>query len=711
MDRTWKTTEAASPSKSNLSSTAVGRLASLTTFDETDVALPISSEQPAAAAADTSTPDNNVMPIKAAAEAIGRFVQTLHCEPQQTAYREIGTAFFAKFSTWYCESKSILKQKADRSLIPKNYDVTFSVQVTDRLKDDQAFKDRIDDMELVASDMSRAIQDFYLEIKSYINADRKLELIEIIASSLPRMAKLILAECGFSQDYGPHNLVADVLTYKQIFLLKFWCDLPYFIELYKRINNCGRAPEEASAMMNRLFPPAAAAQPETDNDSTSQQNSTANNNTALTRRNLYETPSRGIGNNAEDISAISVDSDTPSTNQPRKLNGSGFMTAAQFAEFIANLKPGDNFQAKAAEFCSNIALNTNNDNSNNDAQVPSSIGNSSTAATSVTLPSPSPMRILRNPYTKKVYYSREYTPKEIEQLGMLQKEASRLDRCNSLCLINSIREDNFIEDSFRATTIANGDDGSAIKKLFKSLQPVTMSVDSHSIAIARLYDHFMNVFVYPRNNYLRVYLHNKRVREMKNIEKAFSSELLASDTTLEMVKVSDHDQDDAKPDELLGTFINERVDTSVRKRTAKQETKLLTRMEELEGKLKQAEQVIYNLSTELHQVKGIVPAPAQGNQIIELLDESPMKPPAKKVKLPPQESEIRRDPPHGENPFKKKRGWGKGNRRGNVLAEEFGPATSLNNDYKRPGQHGGPPKGQKKKKRGGKGRQSSTQRP
>lgn len=149
MDRTWKTTEAASPSKSNLSSTAVGRLASLTTFDETDVALPISSEQPAAAAADTSTPDNNVMPIKAAAEAIGRFVQTLHCEPQQTAYREIGTAFFAKFSTWYCESKSILKQKADRSLIPKNYDVTFSVQVTDRLKDDQAFKDRLDDMELV----------------------------------------------------------------------------------------------------------------------------------------------------------------------------------------------------------------------------------------------------------------------------------------------------------------------------------------------------------------------------------------------------------------------------------------------------------------------------------------------------------------------------------------------------------------------------------
>ena len=181
------------------------------------------------------------------------------------------------------------------------------------------------------------------------------------------------------------------------------------------------------------------------------------------------------------------------------------MTAAQFADFIANLKPGDDFQAKAAEFCSNIAFNTNNDNSNKDVQVPSSIGNLSTDATPVTLPSPSPMRILRNPYTKKVYYSREYTPREIEQMGMLQKEASRLDRCHSLCLINSIREDNFIEDSFRATTIANGDNGSAIKKLFKRLQPVTMSVDSHSTAIARLYDHFYECLCLPRRP-----LHSKK---------------------------------------------------------------------------------------------------------------------------------------------------------------------------------------------------------
>ena len=220
MNRTWKSTEAVSPNKSILASTAVGRLASHSATDDTDSALAATSEQPSAAAAEASTPGNNKqMPIQAAAEALERFVQTLHCEPQQTAYREIGTAFFAKFSAWYCESKSILKQRSDRSLIPRNYHVKFSFQATDRLKDDQAFEERLEDMMIVASEMSNQIQEFYLEMKSYINTDRKLELIEILASSLPRMAKLILAECGFSQDYGPHNLVADVLTHHHAHIL------------------------------------------------------------------------------------------------------------------------------------------------------------------------------------------------------------------------------------------------------------------------------------------------------------------------------------------------------------------------------------------------------------------------------------------------------------------------------------------------------------
>ena len=216
-----------------------------------------------------------------------------------------------------------------------------------------------------------------------------------------------------------------------------------------------------------------------------------------------------------------------------------------------------------------------------------------------------------------------------------------------------------------------------------------------------------------------MYFHNKRVREMKSLEKAFSSEQLASGTAVEMVKASEHDQDEAKPDALLGTFINERVDTQVSKRSAKQETKMLTRMEELETKLnesiakvQQAERVIYNLSTELHQVKGIVPAPAPGNQTIELLDDSPEKPPAKKVRvnLPPQESTVRLEPPYGENPFKRKR-QGKGRRRESDRVDGVGPDSSLNNDYRHQERRHVHPHKRQKKKHHERKRPPNTQRP
>ena len=663
------------------------------------------------------------MPNTAAAEAIGRFVQTLHCEPQQTAYREIVTAFFAKFSTWYCESKSILKQKGDRSLVPKNYQVKFSFQPTDRLKDDQALKDRLNDMELVASEMSHQLSEFYIEMKTYVNTDRKLELIEMLACSLPRMAKLILAECGFSQDYGPHNLVADVLTSQHGNILKFWCDLPYFIDVYKRINRCGRAPEDASAMMNRLFPPTAAAQPEVDDDDddgTTQQDTLTHGSVIRSQRNQFETPSRGDGNNAEEVSAISTD--TPSTSQPHKLDGSGFMTATQFADFIKRLKPGDDFKAKADEFCKTIALNTpnpNNDNPNNSSKVPSTIGHPTHSVTPASRPSPSPLRVLRNPYTNKVYFSREYTPREIEHMNMMKFEASRLERCTSLCLINSIREDNFIEDSFRTTTMATGDDSCATKKLFQCLKPHTFPTNSHTVAIEKLYDHSKNIFVFPRNYYIQQYLHNKKVRDMKKLEKAFSSEQLASDTAQHMVRAVDLTEDNTNTDTLISTFVNERVDKSVRKRAATHDAKVLSRIEALESKLAEsndklqnAEKVINSLSTGLHQVKGAVPVTTPGNQIIELADDSPMKPPAKKVRvtLPPKESVIRQDPPRVDNPYKKKRQRKAENRRDNGQADEAGPDSSLNNASRHQEKRNGPRHWQRKRKQHERERQSSTRK-
>ena len=152
MSDTSKSTGSVSPSKEKLASTAVGQLASQLTPRERDLALFTPSEQ-SIAAASTSTPKDKVMPNTAAAEFLDRFVQTLHCKPQGSAYRDMGLTFFAKFSTWYNESKSILKHHRDRSLIPKNNNVHFSFQATDRLRDNVALNERLDDINMVTATM------------------------------------------------------------------------------------------------------------------------------------------------------------------------------------------------------------------------------------------------------------------------------------------------------------------------------------------------------------------------------------------------------------------------------------------------------------------------------------------------------------------------------------------------------------------------------
>eukprot|EP00956_Cyclotella_meneghiniana_P037364 scaffold137395_cov42-Cyclotella_meneghiniana.AAC.1 len=270
-----------------------------------------------------------------------------------------------------------------------------------------------------------------------------------------------------------------------------------------------------------------------------------------------------------------------------------------------------------------------------------------------------------------------------------------------------------------ASTITTGDDSSPNTKLFQSLQPYSLTTDAHSMAIEKLYEHYKHIFVFPKCRYIQQYFHNKRIREMKSLEKAFSSEQVASETAQHMVKAADHDENSGTPDPLINTVINDRVDVVTRKRSAKQEAKMLTRIEELEaklnesiGKVQQAERVIYNLSTELHQVKGVMPAPAPGSQTIELLDDSPVKPPAKKVRvnLPQQESTVRPEPPRGENPFKRKKPR-RGKRWGSDQVDDVGPGSSLNNDYRHQEWRHVHQHKQRKKKRHEKERQPNTKRP
>lgn len=82
----------------------------------------------------------------------------------------------------------------------------------------------------------------------------------------------------------------------------------------------------------------------------------------------------------------------------------------------------------------------------------------------------------------------------MEEMEMVKKEASRYERCNALCSINSIRENNFIEDSHRLKVLAEAPVEDATQKMFHNLEPCNYPTNSHLEATKKLCFHFRGLF-------------------------------------------------------------------------------------------------------------------------------------------------------------------------------------------------------------------------
>ena len=85
-----------------------------------------------------------------------------------------------------------------------------------------------------------------LHLKSRVlnNTARQEELIKIFAKALPRFADFILIEDA-AKLYGKHDLVADLLLSHGNTIFRHLDNLlvRQFIEIYQKVNNCGRPPE------------------------------------------------------------------------------------------------------------------------------------------------------------------------------------------------------------------------------------------------------------------------------------------------------------------------------------------------------------------------------------------------------------------------------------------------------------------------------------
>eukprot|EP00956_Cyclotella_meneghiniana_P022127 scaffold41279_cov65-Cyclotella_meneghiniana.AAC.1 len=215
------------------------------------------------AAKSINHPRPNMMPTDAAKDIIASFVASLQHVPAQEAFVKIGNEFVSKWAQYYNDSKSIIRLSANHSLISRSYAVSFPFQVPKRLEKDPDFMGLLNEAREDAAKATNVNHRHYIKAVTAVNKSLRVGLVEFIARSLPVMSKIVLITHN-AAEYGPHNLVADTLALSQREILAHFTTLEIFIGIYKRENKCGRAPEDAKVLLDRLTRPPARAVAEND---------------------------------------------------------------------------------------------------------------------------------------------------------------------------------------------------------------------------------------------------------------------------------------------------------------------------------------------------------------------------------------------------------------------------------------------------------------
>ena len=311
---------------------------------------------------------------------------------------------------------------------------------------------------------------------------------------------------------------------------------------------------------------------------------------------------------------------------------------------------------------------------------------------------------------------------------MAKKDASRFERCHLLCMINSIREDNFIEDSFRSKVLAESPAEDDTRKMFASLEPCEFSIESHLEAINKLWYHFRGVFINPRAIYLNQYLHNMKLRDMRKIEQSYSQDKKASGTVEHLVKAADTPPN--KGDPLIESAMDSKVDKAkkdMHQSNLDAQSQVLASLKSLEAKFDaanakrlEAEAEVQRLKQNAAQAKKeAAPASTPGaNEVIELDGDSPLRTKQVRYNLPPK-SKLNNEPRGVKNPYAKKQPTDRVNQRNKKRgphqdrspAGDAVPDSSLNYEAERQGGQNGHQNKRRKRKKKDHKRPRYTQQP
>lgn len=654
----------------------------------------------------------NRTPTDAAKEIVDSFIVSLQHVHAQQAYRDIGSEFITTFSRYYNESKSILRQGANRSLIPNNYTVVFPFQVKDRMKEDTDFMKLLRGAKDDAAKATFTNQQNYIKIMKSANKISKSQVVEFVARSISQLSHIVLITHS-AAEYGSHNLIADILLTSHRDILKHLCGLERFVEIYKRVNQCGRTPEEAQVLLDRLTPSTEAANEISVADGIDENAAIAAKSKTIpptpgetpTAKGNLKCPDSIYKGVHEETSAL-TDSSTPR----------GFITASEMLRKMQE-DPGVDMVALLTEMAKSEPVTQDvTTPKEDDSVIPSKKG-----ASKLETPRPvlSPLRTLKQPQTDKVYFSRKYSRAEIEALSE-GTELSQLHRCKNLALIDSIREDNYVEGSLLSQSTSDTNDTPA-KRLFSSLEEVDYESFDHPQAMNDLNIALINLFHHPRAMYITQYMYNLQEKDLKKSQMKYSTTTLASKSTERMTSESNS----ANPpvsDQTIEAIADAKVERKVNKLNSKREAtdnEIIERLVSVEqtlkiecAKRKQAELELLTLKSHLAEhPKEDVPSDNSGKEIIELLDEgsTPQKkvnfetsPPRKKNHPPAStlhSNQLNRLEPNLHNRAKKRRNQ-------HIAATDADRDTSTDNQDKplqqlrKPSGHANKKKQHKKKRRG-----------
>ena len=199
-------------------------------------------EHPTSAPASTASSPRKQTPTAAAKARIESTVATLPKELNPTVIK-LANEIFMSYTRFFNKQKKHDEVKNDDDYIPKSIGESISLGMFEELKkgeDYKALSDRADAAVLAAR---KSLKPFFMEAQELNIAHLRQKTIESVATALPRIAELLLADVDKEQ-CGKHQLVNDFLqTHCDKVMSYLGITGAEFSNVYIRVNEITELPQ------------------------------------------------------------------------------------------------------------------------------------------------------------------------------------------------------------------------------------------------------------------------------------------------------------------------------------------------------------------------------------------------------------------------------------------------------------------------------------